>query len=435
MKNSSVQSQFNQILEDHNFTNHHYLLAISGGVDSMVLLELFRQTSTRFQVAHCNFQLRGEDSDGDEELVRNYCGKYTIPFHTLRFDVEAYRKTGNYSLEMACRNLRYQWFEEIQIQNHLDFLVTAHHLDDNIETFLINLSRGTGLKGLVGMRIDNGKIIRPLLKFTKVDLIDYAEMNDLDWREDYTNASDDFTRNKIRHHITPVLKELHPKFDQNFLESLNLLNDNALIVENKIKEVKTHLFSGENPIKIDLIEFKKLQPLSTFIHYLFEEYGFTSSKEVIKFLDSITGSEIKSSSHRLIKDRKNLLLIPIEEVVENELTIFDDFIKINSVNLKFEKSINQDENATEIVDFTKISFPLKLRRVKEGDFFHPIGMKGQKKLLSKFMKDLKLSKIEKENVWLLCDQNDQIIWVVNYRLDERFKTTKSSKNFLNITVC
>ncbi|MEG0929939.1 MAG: tRNA lysidine(34) synthetase TilS [Algoriella sp.] len=435
MKSKSLQFKFNEILKNHNFTFRRYLLAISGGVDSMVLLDLFRQTSANFQVAHCNFQLRGEDSNGDEEFVRNYCGLHNIPFHSVRFDVEAYQKTGNYSVEMACRNLRYDWFAEIQQINHLEDLVTAHHSDDNIETFLINLSRGTGLKGLVGMQIDNGKIFRPLLNFTKNDLLEYAKNNTLAWREDYTNATDDYTRNKIRHHILSVLKEVHTQFDENFLATLSHINDNYLIVQQRVDELASCLFTGSNPIKIEIKELKKLEPLETYIHYLFEKYNFNSPYEILKFLDAETGSEIKSTTYRLIKDREYLLLKNIEEIDDNEITILDDFIEIKSLNLKFVKSINPHENATEIVDFTSILFPLKLRKVKEGDYFYPIGMKGQKKLISKFMKDLKLSKLEKEQVWLLCDQKDQIIWVVNYRLDERFKTTKASKNFLNITLC
>ena len=435
MKSKSLQFKFNEILKNHNFTFRRYLLAISGGVDSMVLLDLFRQTSANFQVAHCNFQLRGEDSHGDEEFVRNYCGLHNIPFHSVRFDVEAYQKTGNYSVEMACRNLRYDWFAEIQQINHLDDLVTAHHSDDNIETFLINLSRGTGLKGLIGMQIDNGKIFRPLLSFTKNDLLEFAKNNTLAWREDYTNATDDYIRNKIRHHILPVLKEVHTQFDENFLATLSHINDNYLIVQQRVNEIASCLFTGINPIKIEIKELKKLEPLETYIHYLFEKYNFNSPYEILKFLDAETGSEIKSTTYRLIKDREYLLLKNIEEIDDNEITILDDFIEIKSLNLKFVKSINPHENATEIVDFTSILFPLKLRKVKEGDSFYPIGMKGQKKLISKFMKDLKLSKLEKEQVWLLCDQKDQIIWVVNYRLDERFKTTKASKNFLNITLC
>jgi len=435
MKVNTLQIQFNNHLQNKSFSANSFLLAISGGIDSMVLLDLFRNSTVKFQVAHCNFQLRGEDALGDEQFVKEYCQHNKIPFYTIRFDVEAYQKTGNYSVEMACRNLRYNWFDELMDKNELDYLVTAHHLDDNVETFLINLSRGTGLKGLTGMQLFNGKIFRPLLEFTKDDLLSYAKENNINWREDYTNKTDDYTRNKIRHHILPVLKEIHPLFNDNFLKTLSYLNDNNMIIQDRIIEIKNKLFIGNNPSKILIKDLLVLHPLETYLYYLFEKYGFNSTKELIKFLDSKVGSEIKSEGYRLVKDRDYILLQPIEPITENEIPILGDFIKINSLNLKFEKSKSQNDKATEIIDYESISFPLKLRKVIDGDYFYPIGMKGQKKLISKFMKDLKLSKLEKEQVWLLCDKEDKIIWIVNYRLDERFKITKTSKNFLNITVC
>lgn len=435
MKVNTLQIQFNNHLQNKSFSANSFLLAISGGIDSMVLLDLFRNSTVKFQVAHCNFQLRGEDALGDEQFVKEYCQHNKIPFYTIRFDVEAYQKTGNYSVEMACRNLRYNWFDELMDKNELDYLVTAHHLDDNVETFLINLSRGTGLKGLTGMQLFNGKIFRPLLEFTKDDLLSYAKENNINWREDYTNKTDDYTRNKIRHHILPVLKEIHPLFNDNFLKTLSYLNDNNMIIQDRIIEIKNKLFIGNNPSKILIKDLLELHPLETYLYYLFEKYGFNSTKELIKFLDSKVGSEIKSEGYRLVKDRDYILLQPIEPITENEIPILGDFIKINSLNLKFEKSKSQNDKATEIIDYESISFPLKLRKVIDGDYFYPIGMKGQKKLISKFMKDLKLSKLEKEQVWLLCDKEDKIIWIVNYRLDERFKITKTSKNFLNITVC
>lgn len=435
MKVNTLQIQFNNHLQNKSFSANSFLLAISGGIDSMVLLDLFRNSTVKFQVAHCNFQLRGEDALGDEQFVKEYCQHNKIPFYTIRFDVEAYQKTGNYSVEMACRNLRYNWFDELMDKNELDYLVTAHHLDDNVETFLINLSRGTGLKGLTGMQLFNGKIFRPLLEFTKDDLLSYAKENNINWREDYTNKTDDYTRNKIRHHILPVLKEIHPLFNDNFLKTLSYLNHNKMIIQDRINEIENRLFIGNNPSKILIKDLLVLHPLETYLYYLFEKYGFNSTKELIKFLDSKVGSEIKSEGYRLVKDRDYILLQPIEPITENEIPILGDFIKINSLNLKFEKSKSQNDKATEIIDYESISFPLKLRKVIDGDYFYPIGMKGQKKLISKFMKDLKLSKLEKEQVWLLCDKEDKIIWIVNYRLDERFKITKTSKNFLNITVC
>lgn len=433
--NTSVYATFRDILLKHNAKENKYLLAISGGVDSMVLLDLFRQTSTQFSVAHCNFQLRGQDSIGDEEFVRDYCGKYQIPFHHIRFDVEEYKQTGNFSTEMACRNLRYNWFDEVMQLNQLDYLVTAHHLNDNIETFLINLSRGTGLKGLTGMPISTDKIFRPLINLSKQSILDYAEVNQIKWREDYTNQSDDYVRNRIRHHITPVLNELHPKFESNFLKTSLILNDSESFIQNQIDQIRKEIIPNDTTSIISISYLDNLKNKDFVQFYLFEKYGFNNIDLINKLKVSDNSSELKSKDYRLIKDRENLILQKLEVSQNDEIIIEQGSVEIKSLNLKFVQSKDQISESKEVIDFDKLKFPLKLRKAKEADIFHPIGMNGKKKLISKFFKDIKLSKIEKENTWLLVDADDRIIWVVNYRLDERFKTEKNSKNFLNIIEC
>lgn len=433
--NTSIYDTFREVLLHHNTNEFKYLLAISGGIDSMVLLDLFRQTSTQFQVAHCNFQLRGEDSIGDEEFVRNYCAKHLIPFHSVRFNVEEYKQSGNYSTEMACRNLRYNWFDEVMNLNRLDYLVTAHHLNDNIETFIINLSRGTGIKGLVGMKVSNENIFRPLIECSKQSILDYAESNKIQWREDYTNQTDDYVRNKIRHHITPILNEIHPNFEFNFQKTISILNNSESFIQNQINQIREELIPNEIS---SIIPINKLDQLSNkdFVQfYLFEKYGFNNFNLIDKLKVSENSSEIRSKEYRLIKDRENLLLQKIEPMLLDEIIIEQGEVEINSLNLKFVQSKNQMEEAKEILDLDKLIFPLKLRKLKEGDFFYPLGMNGRKKLISKFFKDLKLSKVEKEESWLLVDEKDRIVWVVNYRLDERFKIEENSKNFLNIIEC
>ena len=435
MVNSIVKDSFKTILLNHNKYNYKYLLAISGGVDSIVLLDLFRQTNSQFQVAHCNFQLRGEDSLGDEELVRNYCGKNQIPFHHIRFNVDEFKSTGNYSTEMACRILRYNWFDEIIKQNHLDYLVTAHHLNDNIETFIINLSRGTGIKGLTAMQIDQNKIFRPLLHFTKKQILNYAETNKLNWREDYTNLTDEYTRNKIRHHITPILNEIHPKFEANFLKTLGYLNDTNNFVINQIENIRNILIPNDTYTEIDISKLEELNDKNFVQFHLFEKYGFNKLEEIEKLKVSENSSEITSITHRLIKNRDKLILARIKDINKEEIIINQEKIDLESITLEFIKSDLRLENAKEIIDTKNIQFPLKIRRIKKGDYFYPIGMKGQKKIISKYLKDLKLSKIEKEQTWLLVDNRDQIIWVINQRLDERFKINNITKEFLNIIVC
>ncbi|QTV05400.1 tRNA lysidine(34) synthetase TilS [Faecalibacter bovis] len=433
--NISVYARFRDILLKHNTKEFKYLLAISGGIDSMVLLDLFRQTSTQFHVAHCNFQLRGDDSIGDEEFVRNYCAKNLIPFHSVRFNVDDYKKTGNYSTEMACRNLRYDWFEEVMKLNHLDYLVTAHHLNDNIETFLINLSRGTGIKGLTGMAINKDNIFRPLIEFSKQSIIDYAESNQLKWREDYTNQTDDYVRNKIRHHITPILNEVHPNFEDNFQKTLSILNDTSSFIDNQIEKIRSELISNESSCKISINKLENLQNSDFILFYLFDKYGFNKVELINKLKVADNSSELKSETYRLIKDREDLILQKIVKSDINEIIIEQEQVEINSLNLKFVQSNTKLSKAKEILDFDKLKYPLKLRKAQPADFFYPLGMNGKKKLVSKFYKDIKLSKVEKEDTWLLVNADEKIIWIVNYRLDERFKIEENSKNFLNIIEC
>lgn len=433
--NISVYARFRDILLKHNTKEFKYLLAISGGIDSMVLLDLFRQTSTQFHVAHCNFQLRGDDSIGDEEFVRNYCAKNLIPFHSVRFNVDDYKKTGNYSTEMACRNLRYDWFEEVMKLNHLDYLVTAHHLNDNIETFLINLSRGTGIKGLTGMAINKDNIFRPLIEFSKQSIIDYAESNQIKWREDYTNQTDDYVRNKIRHHITPILNEIHPNFEDNFQKTLSILNDTSSFIDNQIEKIRSELIPNESSCKISINKLKNLQNSDFILFYLFDKYGFNKVELINKLKVADNSSELKSETYRLIKDREDLILQKIVKSDINEIIIEQEQVEINSLNLKFVQSNTKLSKAKEILDFDKLKYPLKLRKAHPADFFYPLGMNGKKKLVSKFYKDIKLSKVEKEDTWLLVNADEKIIWIVNYRLDERFKIEENSKNFLNIIEC
>lgn len=435
MDKNRLEAEFRASVLKHNTTNKRYLLAVSGGVDSMVLLELFYRLRPSFQVAHCNFQLRAEQADLDEELVRMYCAKRTIPFHVVHFDVKSFKETGNYSTQMACRVLRYNWFDEIMTLNHLEVLVTAHHLDDNLETVLINLSRGSGLKGMSGMSVETHNIFRPLLRFTRDDIELYAKSEGVEWREDASNASDDYIRNKIRHHVSPILKTLHPEFNTNLVQTLDYLQQTNLLLENYIDSLRKELFIGDQEIRIKGDKLRELTPLSTYLHHLFRPFGFENVKELIKFLSADSSSEIQSSDYRLIKERQDLLLVKKQNTELREVDIKEDQIKINSLNLKFVQSKSRLNEAKETIDLDLINYPLRLRKSIIGDTFFPFGMKGQKKLLSKFFKDLKLNKLEKEAVWLLVDADDRIIWVVNYRLDERFRINELTKNYLNIIVC
>ena len=430
----NLKTEIQNRIENNKLGKAKFLLTISGGVDSMVLFHIFRQLSYTFSVAHCNFQLRGNDSDLDEKLVVDTCTKNKIPFFVEKFDVKEYQSTGNYSIEMACRNLRYEWFNKLLITHKFDYLVMAHHLNDQLETLLINLSRGSGSKGLMAMEEISNKIFRPLLTFSKKEIVDYAMQEKIIWREDLTNQENDFIRNQIRNQITPLLEEIHPQFLKNVNKSLAILAEENQLIENYLQTKKKELFRQEKEyevVKINSLE--KLSPINTHLHYFFSPFGF-SVNEIRKLLIASTGAEMQSETHRILKNR-NFLLIKKKENKKNDLYVIHSIE--NSYycpNLFFQKTKRHPTHADETLDYDKIKFPLVFRPIEEGDVFFPLGMKGKKKV-SKFLKDEKLSKFDKEKVRVLVDNQQQILWVYPLRIDERYKITQETINFLNIKIC
>lgn len=413
----------------------HSLLALSGGIDSMALAFLLLKSGVNFSAAHCNFQLRDEDSGLDEIFVKDFCNQHRIKLFTRKFDVKAFKQNGNYSTQMAARELRYAWFDELMQENGFDFLLTAHQLDDSLETFLINLSRGTGIKGLTGIKRRNQKILRPLLNLSKQEIKDFASLNNIQWREDRTNSTSDYARNKIRNEIFPLLEETHPGFKENFQKTIEQLKGDAEIIQNHIRTLKDRLFEKEgDEIRIDIAKLKALSPTENYIFHLFSEYEF-NTLEVLKLINSRNNGYLISNDFRLIKNRTQLIL------TENPKEIYDDEIDINQgqiiekpIYLKVLKSDSRDLNASESLDCGNIEFPLRLRKPKTGDVFQPLGLKGSKKL-SKFFKDEKYSMTEKEKAWILTDSKGEILCITGKRIDERFKITEHTQFFLNIYLC
>ena len=414
----------------------NFLVAVSGGVDSMVLCDLLLKTNRKFSVAHCNFQLRGNDSDEDEKFVRNYCIQNQIEFHFKKFNVKEFKSSGNYSTQMAARELRYAWFRELLSEYEFDYLLTAHHLNDSLETFLINLSRGTGINGLTGIPVLSHQILRPLYNFSKNEILHYAKENDILWREDISNAQSDYNRNRIRHLITPVLEKIHPEFLQNFAGTTELLKQDRELIGQFIELKRKELFEYKKSIiHIPIAKLKSLSPLPSCLYYLFSGYGFRHPSEIEKLMNSGGNGEITSKSHRLVKNRDELLLSEIRPIEPSiEFMIEEDTILEKPVSLKISKSGERDFSAIETLDCDKIKFPLRLRKIKTGDIFFPFGMKGSKRL-SKFFKDEKFSKFDKESCWLMVDKEDKILYVVGKRIDGRFKITEHTHKFLNIYLC
>lgn len=412
-----------------------FIIACSGGLDSIVLVSLAHQLKLNFALAHCNFKLRDKESDDDELFVRNFAEAIGVRLFVKQFKTkEEIEKRGG-SLQMVARDLRYEWFSELLKANNYNYLLTGHHADDSLETFLINLSRGTGLEGLTGILERNGQVLRPLLPFSRTEIEAYAKNHKIAWREDSSNKENTYLRNKTRNTVVPLLKELNPNFLSNFLATQHRLQESASIIENTKNELQHKLFKKNNGIiKVSILELEKLKPITNYLYLLFNEFGFTAWNDILNLLVANSGKTVNSSTHRLIKDRGFLLLDSIKNNTDSEYLITKDDVAIEyPVRLLMERVTSITDKAKNILyaDIEKLNFPLVLRKWSEGDYFYPIGMSGKKKI-SKYLKDEKLSKIDKENQWLLCSK-DAIIWVLGRRADDRFKIQSETKEVIKIT--
>jgi len=409
-----------------------YLLAVSGGVDSMVLADLFQVSGFNFHIAHINYHLRNEDSNLDQKLVSDFCEKHKIPFHL--YEVSENDNQPENSIQNWARELRYRFFREIQDQENLEFLVTAHHLSDQLETFIINLSKASGIRGLSGIPKNENRIIRPLLDFSKEEIYDFANQNQIKFREDKSNQKTDYLRNKIRHNIVPELEKINPDFLNNFSKSINYINQakDFIIesVDNKIKILKIN--SSENQVVIDKGKFSEESEL---IRYeILKRFGFTDENEMQKVLTAQTGSSFFNSEFQLIINRNELIFEKKKEKREkNKDEIFLE-IKENQIIIpeNIKKEIQGFGNCFWKIDQSKVQLPLILRKKQEGDLFFPIGMIGKKKI-SKFFKDEKLSILAKQKIWLLCDADEQVLGVLPFRQDGRF-SSDNSKTELTLKV-
>ncbi len=415
------------------------LIACSGGLDSVVLIKLCHELQFEFGTAHCNFKLRGLESDDDEKFVKALADKVRSPFFVMHFDTKKYAKDHHLSIQMAARELRYTWFRELAEKYRYDYILTAHHADDTLETFLINLSRGTGIEGLTGIPETNDKLVRPLLPFSRDQIMEFAKKSALQWREDSSNNSTKYVRNKLRHDVIPDLKSVHPQFLQNFQTTLKYVNQSNDFIKNQVLNMKKELFESldNDVVRILINRLREYGNPRTSLYFLLNDYGFKAWDDIEQMITAQSGKQIFSETHRLVKDRGYLLLSPIaEEISDRMYTIPEEenMLMIPSGMLKFKivKEISHVDMKTIYVDKEKLKYPLTVRKWKEGDYFYPLGMKGKKKL-SKYFKDEKLSLLAKERVWLLCSEKE-IVWIINYRADNRFKIMPQTKQILKITI-
>jgi tRNA(Ile)-lysidine synthase len=429
----AFQNHINSILDFLNRSK--VLLAVSGGVDSVVLAHLCKKIDLDIALAHCNFNLRGAESDLDEKFVIDLGNQLNVEVFYQRFDTKSYAKQNKLSTQMAARELRYQWFDELCEQLHFEYILTAHHADDNLETFLINLSRGTGLDGLTGIPEINALKVRPMLQFSRADIEGYAKLNSLEWREDKSNSSKKYLRNKLRHEVIPVLKEINPQLLLNFGKTIDHIQDSKQILEDRIDQVSDEIIDvREDGVYFNVEAIQALNNPKAYLYELLKSYGFTEWDDINNLLNAQSGKQVFSKDWRLIKNRSELILTQRESEIKEVVQHNDsDVIEFKNGKLRLETvtSIGENSPSSIFVDKDKLERPLIVRSFKKGDLFYPSGMRGKKKI-SKYFKDEKLSLIEKENCSLLCSGND-IVWVINRRADRRFEVSENTTNILKIT--
>ena len=405
------------------------ILGISGGADSVCLMHVFLELGYSFELAHCNFNLREEESDADEYFVKDLAKEYQLKIHVKQFDTLAYAAENKISTQMAARDLRYAWFEKLRIKSSAKYLAIAHHANDDVETFFINLVRGSGLKGFLGIKEKNNAIVRPLLSVSRLEIEQYLKDRGLVFREDSSNASVKYLRNKIRHELIPLLAQMNPSIQQTVKDEMRILEGVAQIYASKVEEVRKDLTQEKNGIvQLEISALLALNPLHSYLYELLSAYGFYAVEAISKALQGQSGKQFFSSTHQLVVDRENIFISLLNkenevfEIAEKTISLVHP-LEIN-FKVTTDKTIIYDNDIAQL-DVEKLKFPLTLRKWKEGDKFIPLGMKKFKKL-SDFFIDSKFSIIDKQEQWLLCSGVD-IVWVLGCRIDERYKLESNTK--------
>lgn len=437
----NISEKFIQFFKERNLLQGKFLAALSGGVDSVVLCELCRQSGIRFSIAHCNFQLRGEESKRDEKFVRSLSEKYAVEVFVKSFDTKTYAAEKKMSIQEAARELRYAWFVQLKKEKACSFTLLAHHADDNIETLLMNFFRGTGLHGLTAMPEENPDekfILRPLLEVRRKEIIEFAEQNNLQWVEDSSNLSSKYTRNFFRNELLPAIKKVYPQVEENLLNNIERFKKTNALYQISVEELKKKI--GEqyaSEFRLPVLKLMKYQHTSL-IFEIIKDYGFGEKQveEVIKLAHADSGKFIENDRYQIIKHRNWFIVAPkasiadtiaVEEGMEK---IYFSGGKLELKTISKEKFHLQKKERIAQLDTKHIEYPLLLRKWKQGDYFYPLGMRKKKKL-ARFFIDQKLPKNQKENIWVL-ESNKKIIWIVGMRIDDRFKVKESTKEILLI---
>ena len=434
---------FKAYIDSQNLANYtdNLLLAVSGGIDSVSMAHLFHQADYKFDMAHCNFSLRGKESEQDQVFVEKLAEKYGCHIHTIRFETEKYAQEKGVSIQMAARELRYNWFEELAENNNYSHIAVAHNRNDIVETILINLIRGTGLKGLTGIKPLQGRIIRPLLFATRAEIQNYAEKEKLEFREDSSNQEIKYHRNLIRHKIQPLIEQINPSFTDTVIEESEIFHASYSIYQRELNNIRRAItISNDDRTVLSITKIVSFRLSAPVIFDILSPYGFTytDSKNLLDALDRESGKKFFSEKYVMLKDRNTLIIEKIKKHTAEEKYLIDRKTESVSepVQLKIRKiSKSKDYQLPGLakkaaIDYDKLIFPLQLRHWQKGDFFIPLGLNGKKKL-SDFFIDHKIDLLEKDKIWILLSDS-KIVWVLGQQIDDRFKVTEATRNIMQI---
>ena len=440
--NQNIFQKFSVFFKEKNLVGAKFLLAVSGGVDSVVLCELCKKAGLKFFIAHFNFWLRGEEREKDEKFVRSLRKKYGVEVFVKKFDTQNYAEEKKLSIQEAARELRYDWFVQLKKEKGFSFTLLAHHAEDNIETLLMNFFRGTGLQGLTGMPEENRDekfFLRPLLNVRRTAIVEFANQNKLQWVEDSSNASSKYTRNFFRNELLPQIRKVYPQVEENLLNTIDRFKKIHALYQTSVEELKKKVCEvNGSEVRIPVLKLMKYRHTSL-IYEIIKDFGFSEKQveEIIKLSEADSGRFMENENFQIIKHRNWFIIAPKSNTVDtivieegmDKLSFSGGRLEVKQI-AKEKFSLQKKDNIAQL-DAKSIEFPLLLRKWKRGDYFYPLGMRKKKKL-ARFFIDQKLAKNQKENVWVL-ESNKKIIWIAGMRIDDRFKITDSTKEILQIS--